>query len=56
MGMYDYSQTLNPQEIDTEIAFYTQYAQTYADYNGCLPQDDDAADHIKRTIRATKVG
>lgn len=40
------------QENDT---FFTQFAQTYADYHGCLPQDDDAADHYRQSIRAIKV-
>ena len=56
MSMQDYSHDVNLQKFDTEIAIYTQYAQTYADYNGCLPQDDDAADHYRQSIRAIRVG
>lgn len=44
------------QENDIVFAEFTQYAQTFADYNGCLPQDDDAADHYRQSIRAIKVG
>lgn len=55
MGTYDALHNNDSQEITTFYEFYTTSAQTYLDYDGCLPSDDDAADHYRLSIRATKV-
>lgn len=44
MSRYDDIQDDGVHEITT---IYTPYAQTYYDYNGRLPYDDDAAEHIR---------
>jgi len=44
------------QENITHSNFYAPIAQVYADYHGCLPSDEDAADLIRpMRIRAIKV-
>lgn len=55
MRPYDALHDNDAQEITTISEFYTASAQTYLDYDGCLPSDDDAADHLRLSIRATKV-
>lgn len=55
MRPYDALHDIDSQEITTISEFYTTFAQTHLDYNGCLPSDDDAADHLRLSIRATKV-
>ena len=56
MGTSDYILHAISQEFDAEYAPYKQLSQTYLDYHGYLPQDDDAADHYRQSIRAIKVG
>ncbi|MFJ7665284.1 hypothetical protein ACIQXW_23280 [Lysinibacillus sp. NPDC097162] len=55
MRPYDALHDHDAQEITTISEIYTTAAQTYLDYNGSLPSDDDAADYYRLSIRATKV-
>ncbi|MGY3188757.1 hypothetical protein [Lysinibacillus sp. TE18511] len=44
------------QENITHFNLYSPIARVHADYHGCLPSDDDAADYIRHVrIRAIKV-
>ena len=44
------------QENITHFNFYNPFALVHADYHGCLPEDDDAADYFdSKRIRAIKV-
>lgn len=45
------------QENITHFNFYSPIGRVHADYHGCLPEDDDAADYFRNNrIRAIKVG
>jgi len=44
------------QENITHFNLYSPIARVHADYHGCLPSDDDAADYIRHArIRTIKV-
>jgi len=52
---YDICENIS-QENNTIFNFYAPIAQAHADYHGCLPEDDDAADYFRNNrIRAIKV-
>lgn len=45
------------QENITHFNFYNPFALVHADYHGCLPENDDAADYFRNNrICAIKVG
>lgn len=56
MSRYSVLHDDNPQENITSFNFYNPFALVHADYHGCLPENDDAADYIRNNrIRAIKV-
>lgn len=52
---YDICENISQENI-THFNFYAPIAQVSADYQGCLPENEDSADLIRhKRIRAIKV-